>query len=153
METEGTGAGDGGRQLASLSLGDTAKTVANYLGQAPGLQSQKGTHNLDEQAMYIGEGLPPVSPKLANRISKGEYIDMCDLLPEFLIIPHSKEEIALQRFARSRGWRRTQEIHVWLQCFVLYVAVVAVKCLRRVLEMMAYIIQIICASQEYEGLA
>ena len=31
MEIEGTGVGDEGRQLASLSLGDTAKTVANLL--------------------------------------------------------------------------------------------------------------------------
>ena len=62
----GTGEGDGGRQLASLSLGDTAKIVANLLGQSLSLQSQKGTRDLDGQTVYIGEGLPPVPPKLVH---------------------------------------------------------------------------------------
>ena len=37
------------------------------------------------QSVYIGDGLAPVPSKLANRINKGEYIDMCDLLPELWI--------------------------------------------------------------------
>ena len=108
---------------------------------------------MEGQGLYIGEGLPPVLPRLASKISKGEFMDMCDLLPEFWVTPHSEEEVASQRSARSRGRKRTQEIHVWLQCFALYAAVAAVKCPNRVPEMMAYMIQIIQASQEYEGLA
>ena len=142
--------GGGNRGAQPGSLRDTVKTVANLLSQAPVIQHHKGAQELEGQGLYIGEGLPPVPPRLASKITKGEYMDMCDLLPEFWVTPHSEEEVASQRSARSRGRKRTQEIHVWLQCFALYAAVAAVKCLA---EMMAYMIQIIWASQEYEGLA
>ena len=78
---------------------------------------------------------------------------MCHLLPELGITPRSEEELTSQRLARSKGCKQTQEIHVWLQCFALYVAVIAVKCPAQVPELMAYMIQIIRASQEYEVLA
>ena len=101
----------------------------------------------------MGDRLLQVTPKLAGRIGKGEYIDMCDLLPKFWITPHNKEEMASQRLARSKRRKRTQEIYVWLQCFAAYVAMIASKCSNRVPEMMAYMIQIIRANQKYEGLA
>jgi len=31
----------------------------------------------------IGEGLAPVPEKLAARIKKGEFIEMCELIPEY----------------------------------------------------------------------
>ena len=64
---------------------------------------------------------------------------MCDLLPEFWVTPRSEEEIASQKLTRSRGWQRTQEIRVGLQCFALCAAV-AVKCPSRVPEMMAWLL-------------
>ena len=132
-----------------------ARAVANLLSQATGLQNIRAQDPKSEQGQgwYMGDGLPPVPPKLADRIGKGEYIELCDLLPEFWITPRSEEEVASQRLARSKGRKRTQEIHVWLQCFAVYVAVVASKCSNRVPDMMAYMIQIIRANQEYEGLA
>ena len=134
---EGKEMGGGNRGAQPGSLRDTVKTVANLLSQAPIIQHQKGAQESEGQGLYIGEGLPPVPPRLASKIAKGEYMDMCDLLPEFWVTPHSEEEVASQRSARSRGRKRTQEIHVWLQCFALYAAVAAVKCPSRVPEMMA----------------
>lgn len=32
----------------------------------------------------IGGGLPPIPPKLVCRTESGEFIDMCELLPEHL---------------------------------------------------------------------
>ena len=88
----------------------------------------------------MGDGLPPVPQKL-DRIGKAEYIDMYDLLFEFWITPCSKEDLALQRLARSRGHKRTLEIHFWLQCFAVYMVVVNSKYQNWVLEIMAYMIQ------------
>ena len=34
--------------------------------------------------MHIGAGLPPVPPKLVQKIQAGEYVDMAELLPDRL---------------------------------------------------------------------
>ena len=53
----------------------------------------------------------------------------------------------------NRGRKQSQDIHVWVQCFAMYVAVVSGEWPRCVPEMMAYMINIIKAIQEYKGLA
>ena len=63
-----------------------------------------------------------------------------------------RQEVALQRLARSSGHKRTLEIHFWLQFFAVCVLVVDSKYKNWVLEMMAYMIQIIRTNQKYEGL-
>lgn len=35
------------------------------------------------EVVYVGDGITPVPTKLAAKISKGQYIDMGELLPEF----------------------------------------------------------------------
>ena len=47
----------------------------------------------------------------------------------------------------------TSEGHVWLQCYVVYVGVTASRSSECIPELMAYIICILCASQEYQGTA
>ena len=116
-----------------------------------GTNQNKVTWGLDN-GTYVGDGLPPVPKRMVDRIHKGEYIETGDLLPEFWVAPREGEEATAQRLARNRGRRRTQDICVWSQCFAIYVAVMSTKWPQRVPEMMAYMIQIIRASQEYEGL-
>ena len=36
------------------------------------------------QAVFIGQGLPPIPKKLASKIELGEYVDMSELLPDHL---------------------------------------------------------------------
>ena len=77
---------------------------------------------------------------------------MCELIPEYWIIQKC-EEASAQRMTRTRGRKQSQNILVWVRCFAMYVAVVAGKWPRRVPEMMAYMINIVKAHQEYKGLA
>ena len=104
------------------------------------------------QAIYVGEGLPPVPPPLVEKIQGGEFVEMCELIPEYWIIQKG-DEASAQRMTRTRGRKQSQNILVWVRCFAMYVAVVASKWPRRVPEMMAYMINIVKAHQEYEGLA
>ena len=69
-----------------------------------------------DNGMYVGDGLPPVPKRMVDRINKGEYIEMGDLLPEFWVAPREGEEAAAQKLARNRGRRQTQDICVWSQC-------------------------------------
>ena len=101
----------------------------------------------------MGEGLPPVPPKLVERIERGDFVEMCELIPEFWMAHKGEEEAPTQRVAQSKGRKQSQNIYVWLQCYAVYVTVLAGKHPERVSELMAYMIHIIKASQEYEGLA
>lgn len=83
-------------------------------------------------------------PRIAERIRRWEFMEM-----------HN-----------SRSWRKGQrsrpaeqkarsvwDIEAWLQCFVVFVSVVSRDFPKAVPELMAYMVNIIRASQEYEGAA
>ena len=57
------------------------------------------------------------------------------------------------RHREQNDWKRVQEIGVWLQCFAVFVGVVAKFVPEVVPGFMAYMVSIIRASQEYEGAA
>ena len=82
-----------------VKVGEAARAVANLLSQATSLRNTRAQDPKGEQGQgwYMGDGLPPVPPKLADRIGKGEYIEMCDLLPG------SGSLLAVKRWCH-RGW-------------------------------------------------
>ena len=84
----------------------------------------------------MGEGLPPVPPQLDERIERGDFIEMCELIPEYWMVQKG-EEAAAERMTRIRGRKQSQDIHVWVQCFAMYVAVVSGKWPKQVPEMVA----------------
>ena len=100
----------------------------------------------------MGEGLPPVPGRLVDRIRRWEYIEMCELLPE-LLADQKGGDGAGKQMSRAKGRKRVQEIAVWLQCFAVFVGVVAKFEPDVVPGLMAYMVSIIRASQEYEGAA
>ena len=134
-----------------MNMKETAQTVAAWLQQIKG-DRQEDSSGQGLEA-YMGEGLPPVPQKLVERIQKGEFVKMCELLPEFWIAPREGEDMSGLKTAKSKGRKHTQEICVWLQCFAVYVAVMSARWPKRVPEMMAYMIHIIKTSQEYEGVS
>jgi len=75
---------------------------------------------------------------------------MFELLPELLADLRDGES-SVKQPGRVRGRRRVQDLNVWLQCFAVFVTVVARSSPGAVPGMMAYMVSIIRASQEYEG--
>ena len=102
--------------------------------------------------VFMGEGLPPVPGRLVERIRKWEFLEMYELLPELLTDQKGGEGGARQT-SRARGWKRVQEVSVWLQCFAVFVGVVVKSAPDAVPGLMAYMVSVIRASQEYEGAA
>ena len=51
--------------------------IGNLLPQA------NTTLTLPSEGVYVGDGLPPVPPKLATKIRRGDFVEMGKLLPEF----------------------------------------------------------------------
>ena len=81
---------------------------------------------------YVGEGLPPIPPKLAKKIVAGEYIEMEELLPEMC----TREEG--EPGAKRRCLRRASDIFTWLQCFGAYVSVRGAQFPEMIPELMVY---------------
>ena len=96
---------------------------------------------------HIGEGLPPVPAKLVARILRHEFVEMHKLLPEFC---HDQKEGG-KPTDKAKAKKRALDLTVWLQCFTVYVGVLGPKFPAEVPELMAYMISIVRASQEYEG--
>ena len=75
--------------------------------------------------VQIGGGLPPVPKKLADKIQSGEYVDMSELLPDQLGVSCSKpSHDSKQQGPKKKG---ISSILEWVQCFSIYISVVALK--------------------------
>ena len=77
---------------------------------------------------------------------------MHELLPE-LLANQKGEDCSEKHTSRAKGRKRVQDIDVWLQCYAVFVSVMARHSPETVPELMAYMVNIIRASQEYEGSA
>ena len=52
--------------------------------------------------IYVGEGLLPVPAKLAEKITRWEFVEMAELLPEFWSTPSPKEPSPVPPCGRVR---------------------------------------------------
>ena len=102
------------------------------------------------RAISIGQGLPPVPKKLVNKIESGEYLDMAELLPDRL---GSYRSLTLEdKGGVPKSKRRAvTNILEWIQCFSIYIAIIALKHPDRVPDLLGYQSLIIDASIQYEG--
>jgi len=71
------------------------------------ISSQGGNLNKELPMGYVGgicvgEGLPPVPEKLAAKIRRGEFIEMCELIPKYWL---AKEEDGVVKAERQRPRR------------------------------------------------
>ena len=99
----------------------------------------------------ISDGLPPVPEKLVAKIRRGEFVELHEFpLPNAL----QSQWTLLGRFqGQGQGRGSTTVVSVWLQCFALYMGVLASSKPALVPDLMAYMISIIRVSQEFEGSA
>ena len=104
--------------------------------------------------MYVGESLPPVPEKLAKKIYAWKFVDMAEMLLEHWWQDSGKEEEAVpsnSRASQTRCRRKITDLMTWLQCYALYVGVLAGSSPEAVTELMAYLVTILRASQDYTG--
>ena len=75
--------------------------------------------------IHVGDSLSPIPPRIAVKVCRWEFIEMYELLPEFWV--QKEEETNAKAASRAKAKRRIQDINIWLQCFGLYVSVVAIQ--------------------------
>ena len=101
-------------------------------------------------AVFIGQGLPPVPKKLASKIESGKFVDMSELLPDRLGC--SKTSIPEDKSWGTKSKKRAvANILEWIQCFSIYIAVIAQKSPERIPDLLGYQALIIDASIQYDG--
>ena len=100
----------------------------------------------EESGVYVGEGLPPIPMKLAQRIWQWEFIDMAKMLPELWA---RRGDDNLTRDPTTRVRRPITDLKTWLKAFATYVAVMSQKNGGAVPELMTYMVSIIRAEEEY----
>ena len=99
------------------------------------------------QALTPGGFLVP--PKLAQRIWKGNFIDMYELLPEKL---GRSEEISSQDLdGTKRKRRKVTSALQWVECFHTYIGVIAQQQPGRVTDLLAYASLIVHAARKFKG--
>ena len=100
--------------------------------------------------MFMGAGLPPVPQKLVLRIQAGEYVDMAELLPDWLGI-NEGPPVDGDKEDKKQKRRQVSNILEWIQCYSIYMAVWTQKFSRKIQDMLGYQALIVEARMEYEG--
>ena len=110
--------------------------------------------------MLIANGIPTVPRSVLLRIQRGEFVDLAELLPA-VNSADSSEALGGQatRFSLVPGFevvrrrrRPISSITDWVQAFLVYMAAVVTADPSMTLELLAYALTIVRASQHFEGL-
>ena len=90
----------------------------------------------------LGEGLPPVPGKLVQKIQRGEFVDMAELLRDNMELERRRTAREMPAAGLGLGVqpsrREVPDLISWVQCFGVYAAVVSVKHPDRLLQLLAY---------------
>ena len=119
----------------------------------PGTEAMAGSAKEKEvppQPFILGEGLPAVLAKLANKIQKGEFVDMAELLKDSIEaercrVAQGQEGSSSSHTSSRASWREVPDLLSWLQCF---------RCTWREVpgeELWVYMIFLIRESRRCEG--
>ena len=124
------------------------------------IQSASSSTAANSSRFLIGPGLPTLPKALLEKIQRWEYVDMTELLPT-----SSADDSTLPangtpaRFSLFPGCeiirpkkRQIHSIAQWVQGFAVYMAAIVVRHPSAVLELLAYMLTIIKASQQYDGM-
>ena len=102
--------------------------------------------------MSIGMGLSPIPRKLVNRIQLGEFIDVAELLPDSLGVSTNPQNTGEKdKLPWETKKRQVTSILEWVQCFGIYIAVIAAKHPEKIKDLLGYQALIIEAHMEYDS--
>ena len=92
------------------------------------------------QPFLFSDGFPPVPAKLVGKILRLEFVDMAELLRDNIDAERrqGRQREAAGVPAKQQQRREVSDILSWIQCFGIYVSVVASKFPERVSRMLAY---------------
>ena len=106
--------------------------------------------------VWVGDELPSIPRKTYDKILRWEFVDMVELQPVGVLDklslepdPHHFVILPGLEVAQARK-KPIQDLLTWIQCFNIYIAVVAKKHPDMVPEMLAHMLIVMQAQREYE---
>ena len=88
---------------------------------------------------YVGDGMLSIPARLAAKIWRWEFVKMGELLPEFWVGLKEPEGGPVKERWMRKG-RKVTEVITWVQCFGMYVAMLAPAKPMVVPDLMAYMV-------------
>ena len=108
----------------------------NQLGDNPPPPQILQIREKTQALVYIGGGLPPIPARLVKRIEDSQFEEMAELLPDHLSLsPYTDED---QAKGTKVKYKEVLDIIEWLQCFSLYIAVIARSNASCVVDLLGY---------------
>lgn len=101
--------------------------------------------------MAVGPVSPPVPSKLAEKIWRGEYIELDELLPARLGAPAPTVLDVLLHGEKAKPKKNISTIEDWVLSFNTFISVVAMRTPEQVRDLLAYSSTIVKASQDFQG--
>ena len=133
----------------SVRPSDTQTTHHQPFGRAPSPQLLPSSRN--HQPVTIGEGLLPIPGKLVKKIESGLYVELGELLPDYLNAINAMGDIADAPRAYEPVTRPTLSIIEWVQSFGIYTAILSKSKPHQVADLLGYQTLILQAHQEFQG--
>lgn len=106
---------------------------------------------LSAEAIAVGSHSPPIPKKLADKIWKGKFIELSELLPCRLGAPEVTLMDLMSNRDRPKESKKITTIQQWVVCFNSFTSVMAVHHPERVRDLLVYASIITKASLDYEG--
>eukprot|EP00731_Ephydatia_muelleri_P032349 Em0023g856a len=106
--------------------------------------------------LSVGNGFPPLTKRLVERIQALEFVDMADLRPaqwqEVLDPePDPRRYVILPGLEVARAKKKpVEDIRTWSMCFTIYTATVGIKHPEMTSDMLAHMLHILRSHREYE---
>ena len=135
----------------TLPAGSTTAPIASTSITPAAQQDKPGAATTDKDLFIFSPNTPPIPAKLAERIWKGEYINMAMLLPESLSAALAADDQANTEKKKKGKNRKIKSILAWTECFLTYMGVVLAKQPERLLDLLGYANLIVHAARQFEG--
>ena len=103
----------------------------------------------------VGYGLPAIPKRLHDKMLAWEYIDLAELpparaMPKEPVLAATGNIWLVQSTDLAKSQKRLiPDVTTWVQCFAIYISVVATKFADRVLSMLGHMVEIIRASCQF----
>ena len=138
--------------LASSTGVVTSHYIPAQLSPATPLATLLGAEKeeVKAEAVVVSTNSPPIPGKIAQKIWRGECIELESLLPSRLGLPEPtlRDLMCGEKKKEKKGLTTIQE---WVCCFNIYMAVILMKQPGRAMDLLAYSSLIVKASMDYEG--
>ena len=101
--------------------------------------------------LYLGDALLPLPQRLVDKISRLEFVEMSELLPEYWLVEDASEARCYHANTRRRRTPVT-DILTWTQCFASLASMLSSNRPEQTSDLLAYLSTIVRCHKEFSGL-